>query len=98
MTDVEDKEGQVVWEKELRLELSIFHVSQPVSEFRRTATVAPEIRETLTALVINVAACCRWLCADPPNIREARSATERISSNANALTGFISASRHDYHG
>jgi hypothetical protein len=56
LTDVEQKEGQVVWEKELQFGLSVLHVPQPFGDSRQSAPVAAEIRETLTALVINAAA------------------------------------------
>ena len=50
-------------------------------------TVAPEISQSLAALLINIDACRHWLSADPPNIQQVRAAMERMTSNANALTG-----------
>ncbi|HEX3573789.1 MAG TPA: hypothetical protein VHU42_04235 [Rhodopila sp.] len=81
-----DKADQLIQAREQQLELPVFHVSQFVNEFGRSTPVAPEIRESLAALLINIGACRRWLAADPPNIRQARAAVERMTSNANALT------------
>jgi hypothetical protein len=98
LADVEEeKEDQLVPERGRQLGLPVFHGSQPVSESRRSTTVAPQIRESLAALLINIDACRRWLSADPPNIRQARAAVERMTSNANALTRLISTSGLDDH-
>jgi hypothetical protein len=51
--------------------------------------VAPEMKEALTALVTDASACRLWLSRDPPDIQEARAATERIISNANALAKLL---------
>jgi hypothetical protein len=57
------------------------------------AAPAPEIREALTALVMNASASRRWLSADPPDIQQARAATERMVSNASALLKLTSRGR-----
>ena len=98
LADVEEeKEDQLVPERGRQLGSPVFHGSQPVSESRRSTTVAPQIRESLAALVINIDACRRWLSADPPNIGQARAAMGRMTCNANALTKLICASGHDDH-
>jgi hypothetical protein len=98
LADVEGKKAdQLVQAIEQQLGLPVCHVSQFVNEFGRSATVAPEIRQSLAALLINIAAYRRWLSADPPNIQQARAAMERMTSNANALTKSISTSGHDDH-
>ena len=96
MADVEGKKAdQLVQAIEQQLGLPVFHVSQFVDEFRRSATVVPEVRQSLAALLINIDACRCWLSADPPNIQQARAAMERMTSNANALIKLISTSGHD---
>jgi hypothetical protein len=98
LADVEGKKAdQAVPAVGQQLGSAVFHVSQFVSEYRRSPTVAPEIRKSLAALLINIDACRRWLSADPPNIRQARAAVERMTSNANALTKLIITSGHDDH-
>ena len=89
------KADQLVQARGQQLGLPVFHVSQFVNESGRSTTVAPEIRQSLAALLINIDACRRWLSADPPNIQQARAAMERMASNANALTKLMSTSGHD---
>jgi len=98
LADVEAKKAdRVVQASEQQLGLPVFHVSQFLNESGRSTTVAPEIRQSLAALLINIDACRRWLSADPPNIRQARAAVERMTCNANALTKLISTPGHDDH-
>ncbi len=98
LADVEGKKADLVAQgRGDQLGLPVFHVSQFVSESRRSATVTPEIRGSLAALLINIDACRLWLSADPPNIRQARAAVERMTSNAKVLTRLISTSGHDDH-
>lgn len=98
LADVEEeKEDQLVPERGRQLGSPAFHGSQPVSESKLSNTVAPQIRESLAALVINIDACRRWLSADPPNIGEARAAMGRMTCNANALTKLIFVPGHNDH-
>ena len=93
MADVEESgEDQVEQEGEPQCGLPVFHVSQFTGEPRPTPAVL-EIRERLTALVLNIAACQRWLSSDLPDIRQARATIERMKSDSNALTKLICASR-----
>jgi hypothetical protein len=98
LADVHEKKtDQMVQARWQQLGLPVFHGYQPGSESRRSTTVAPQIRESLAALVFNISACGRWLSADPPNIQQARAAVERMTCNANALTKLTCASEHDDH-
>lgn len=86
-------EDRVEQEEEQQFGLPDFHVSQRADE-PRPAPVAPEIREFLTALALNIAACRRWLAADPPDIRQASATMERMTRDARALATLISTSGH----
>jgi hypothetical protein len=93
LADLEgEKADQQVLAIEQQLGLPVLHMSQFVNESGRSATVAPEVRQSLAALLINIDACRRWLSADPPNVQQARAAMERMTGNANALTKFITTS------
>jgi hypothetical protein len=95
LADVEGRrEHQVEREGERRFGAPVLHVSQLVGEPGPTP-VAPETRELLAALVLNIAACRRWLSADLPDIRQASATIERMKNDARALTRFISTSGHD---
>ena len=98
LADAERKKAdQLVQAIEQQLGLPVFHVSQFVKASGRSATVAPEVRQSLAALLINIDACRCWLSADPPNIQQARAAMERMTSTAKVLTRLISTSGHDDH-
>jgi C4-dicarboxylate-specific signal transduction histidine kinase len=43
-----------------------------------TASIAHEVNQPLMAVVTNADTCLRWLTKDPPDLREAREAAERI--------------------
>ncbi|HTW72407.1 MAG TPA: hypothetical protein VME47_21180 [Acetobacteraceae bacterium] len=92
----ESREDQVEQERELQFGVRAFDVSRLVGEPGPTP-VAPEIRGLLAALVLNVAACRRWLSADPPDIREANATIERMKGDTNALTMLISTFGRDGH-
>jgi hypothetical protein len=76
-------------EEEQQFGLPDLHVSQRADE-PRPAPVAPEIREFLAALVLNIAACRHWLSADPPDIRQARATMDRPAY----LSAAFAPSRH----
>jgi hypothetical protein len=79
----EGREDQVEQKGEPQCGLPVFPVSQLAGEAKPTPAL--EIRERLTALVLNIAACRHWLSADPPDIRQARATMERMTSDARAL-------------
>jgi hypothetical protein len=92
----ERREDQAEHEGESQFGPPAFRASQPVGE-PRPPPIAPEIRELLTALVLNIGACRRWLSADPPDIRQARTTIERMTSDARTLTKVMSTSGHNNH-
>jgi hypothetical protein len=85
----EGTEDEMEQEEEQPFGLPVLHLPQHAGEAGPTP-VAPEIRELLAALVLNIAACRRWLSADQPDIRQACAAIERMTSEANALSKLIS--------
>jgi hypothetical protein len=85
--DVDDGKnaGEALRDCEDQLSSLVARISSVVSCAELLTPVAAEIKQALTALVINSRACQRWLSADPPNIREARAALEGLVRNANAV-------------
>jgi signal transduction histidine kinase len=53
------------------------------------ASIAHEINQPLTAVVINGNACRRWLAAEPANMQEANEALQRIIRDANRASDVI---------
>jgi C4-dicarboxylate-specific signal transduction histidine kinase len=43
------------------------------------ASISHEVNQPLAAVVTNADACMMWLCAEPPNVEEARTAVDRIA-------------------
>ncbi len=54
------------------------HVSRVTSLGELTASIAHEVNQPLGAVLLNAEACSSWLDCDPPNMREAHAALERI--------------------
>jgi hypothetical protein len=84
----ESANRQAEQEGERQFGLPVFHPSRLAGE-ARSAPVAPEIRELLAALVLDIAACRRWLSAEPPDIGQACATIERVKSDANALAKLV---------
>jgi PAS domain S-box-containing protein len=55
-----------------------------------TASLAHEVKQPITAAVINADACVRWLTRDHPDLQEAREAASRISKDATRAAEIIS--------
>jgi signal transduction histidine kinase len=55
------------------------HVSRVTSLGELTASIAHEVNQPLGAVLLNTEACSSWLDCDPPNMREAHAALERIA-------------------
>jgi len=84
----ENGDRQAEQEGERQFGLPVCHPSRLVGE-PGSAPVAPEIRELLAALILNIAACRHWLSAEPPDVRQARATIERVTSDANALARLV---------
>ncbi|MGQ0686308.1 PAS domain-containing sensor histidine kinase [Bradyrhizobium sp.] len=54
-----------------------------------TASIAHEVNQPLAAVVINAAACLRWLDRDPPDLKEARDAAQSIIKDGNRASEVI---------
>lgn len=66
--------------QQARAELA--HLARATTLGALTASIAHEINQPLTGVVINGNACRRWLSAKPPNLPEAEKAVERIVRDA----------------
>jgi signal transduction histidine kinase len=53
------------------------------------ASIAHEISQPLAALVANAHACLRWISANPPNLKRAQIAAERIIRDGNAAADVV---------
>ncbi len=62
--------------REVQAELA--HVARVTTMGEMAASIAHEVNQPLTGVVMNGNACIRWMAGDPPNLAEARDAVQRI--------------------
>src|SRR5712692_1055412 len=66
-------------EEDLRhAQAELAHVIRVATVGGTTASIAHEVNQPLSAVVVNGGACLRWLARDPPNLDEARDAARCI--------------------
>jgi PAS domain S-box-containing protein len=66
-------------EDELReVQAELAHVARVTTMGEMAASIAHEVNQPLSGVVINGNACLRWMAGDPPNMVEAREAVQRI--------------------
>jgi C4-dicarboxylate-specific signal transduction histidine kinase len=53
------------------------------------ATIAHEVNQPLTAVATNAGSCLQWLHTDPPNVREAIKAAERVARDSTRASDVI---------
>jgi signal transduction histidine kinase len=62
----------------MKTEAELIRLSRMLSMGELTASIAHEIKQPLTAVVMNGHACIEWLSASPPDLQKARQSTEKI--------------------
>jgi C4-dicarboxylate-specific signal transduction histidine kinase len=62
----------------MKTQAELTHLSRVLSMGELTASIAHEIKQPLTALVMNGHACIEWLSVNPPNLDKARTTAEKI--------------------
>ncbi len=53
------------------------------------ASISHEVNQPLAAVVTNADACMMWLCTDPPNVDEARTAVDRIAQEGTRASDVV---------
>ena len=61
-----------------KAEAELTHVARVATMGELAASIAHEVNQPLSGVVINANACMRWLGGDSPNLEEARDALQRI--------------------
>ena len=75
-TDIEDRRRA---EEALRqAQADLAHVTRITTMGELASSIAHEVNQPISGVVINGNTCLRWLAADPPNLEEAREAARRI--------------------
>jgi C4-dicarboxylate-specific signal transduction histidine kinase len=73
----------------LEARAQLAHVARLTALGEMAASIAHEVNQPLTAVVTSGNACLRWLNADPPQLDRARSAVERMVSDANRASDVV---------
>jgi PAS domain S-box-containing protein len=76
VVDITDRKRAEDNLREVQAELA--HVARITTMGEMAASIAHEVNQPLSGVVINGNACLRWMAADPPNMGEAREAVQRI--------------------
>jgi PAS domain S-box-containing protein len=71
------------------LEVELAHVARATTLGELAASIAHEVNQPLAAIVMNAQACSRWLGANPPDLREAHTAMNRVVGDANRAAEVI---------
>jgi PAS domain S-box-containing protein len=75
-TDIEDRKRAEEAYSKAQAELA--HITRVMTMGELAASIAHEVNQPLSGVVINGNTCLRWLAANPPNLDEAREAARRI--------------------
>ncbi|MFZ0100955.1 MAG: ATP-binding protein [Pseudolabrys sp.] len=78
-------------EKEATFEArsQLAHIARVTTLGEMTTTIAHEVNQPLTAVLINGNACLHWLDAEPPDLNEARKNIANIVRDANRASGIV---------
>jgi len=74
----ERKRAEQERERLRQLEADLAHIDRVSMMGELTASIAHEVNQPLSGVVVNANACLRWLAGDSPNLAEAREAVRRI--------------------
>src|SRR5208283_4407360 len=75
-TDIEDRKRAE--EALSKAQADLAHVTRIMTMGELAASIAHEVNQPISGIVINANTCLRWLAGDPPNLEEAREAARRI--------------------
>jgi PAS domain S-box-containing protein len=76
VVDITDRKRAADDLREVQAELA--HVARITTMGEMAASIAHEVNQPLSGVVINGNACLRWMAGDPPNLAEVRDALQRI--------------------
>ena len=82
---------KIEMEKEATFEArsQLAHIARVTTLGEMTATIAHEVNQPLTAVLINGNACLHWLDAEPPDLKEARKNIANIVRDANRASRIV---------
>ena len=93
-TDIEDRKRAEQERETLRSDLA--HVNRVSMLGELAASISHELKQPITATIMNAKTCARWLKRDQPDMEEALAATTRIVSDGGRATDIIDRLRSLY--
>jgi signal transduction histidine kinase len=97
LTDIEDrKRAEQERERFRRLQAHLAHENRISMMGELVASLSHELRQPITAVIIDANACLRWLTRDQPNLEEARKATQRTMKDGNRAAEIMDRLRRFY--
>jgi len=87
LTDIDDR--KLAEEALTRARAELAHVARATSLGVLTASIAHEVNQPLSGIVMNASTCLRMLNSDPPNIEGARETTRRTIRDGNRASEVI---------
>ena len=97
ITDVtERKRAEQERERLRQLEADLAYMNRVSMMGELTASLAHEIKQPITAAVVDAKACVRWLHRNSPDLMEAREAASRMAAAATRAAGIIDRVRSLY--
>ena len=88
-TMIDITESKHAQERLLATQSELARVSQLTTIGQMAASIAHEIKQPITSIVMGASAGLRWLTRDPPNLKEARACLELIANNGDRANQVI---------
>jgi PAS domain S-box-containing protein len=92
VVDITDRRRAEDGLREVQAELA--HVARVTTMGEMAASIAHEVNQPLSGVVINANACLRWMAGDPPNMGEVRDAVQRIIRDGKRASDVIARIRN----
>jgi PAS domain S-box-containing protein len=86
----ERKRGEEERERLRQAQADLAHVTRVTTMGELTASLAHEIKQPISAALMNAGTCLRWLGREEPDVTEAREATSRIIKDVTRASDIIS--------
>jgi PAS domain S-box-containing protein len=87
---IERKLAREARERLRQAQADLAHINRVTTMGELTASLAHEIKQPITAAVINAKTCLRWLGRDDPDVPEAREAASRLVTDVTRAADIIS--------
>jgi PAS domain S-box-containing protein len=72
-----------------QMQAQLAHVARVASMGELTASIAHEVSQPLTGIIVNATAGLRWLAAEPPNLERVRESLARINRDGNRAAAVV---------